>query len=238
MQPPPLDADSRDALTYRAAIQQALPDDICACCGQHVDRPEIASYSWEQVEPMLQPIFYDPATADAAVHRPQHCTIWAPPASASGAAGSSGTTMYHLQGDEEAGCIRVDAMGSIEVDICRACSKDLALGRKPLLSYARVDNGPRPAELPQLTLLEERAVSPARVLRHLMICRHVAQRGPDDPTLFHSKLRAHIISFNGPEPREIAALFPVKPSDLPEAGQRGAIQGSRRQRHPHLGSAE
>ena len=124
--------------------------------------------------------------------------------------------MYHLQGEEEAGCVRVSTAGSIELDMCRTCSKHLSDGEKPPLSYVRVDNGPRPPDLPQLTLLEERAVSPARVLRHLMICRHVAQRGPNDPALFQSKLRAHIISFNGPEPREIAALFPLKPSDLPE----------------------
>ncbi|KXZ41459.1 hypothetical protein GPECTOR_454g356 [Gonium pectorale] len=119
-------------------------------------------------------------------------------------------------GDERAGCIRVSADGSVEVDMCNECHMGLARGEVPANSYARVDNGPRPSHLPQLTLLEERVVSPARVLRHMMICRHIREQGPADPALYHSKLRAHIISFNSPDAAEIAAMFPVRPEQLPE----------------------
>ncbi|GLC77595.1 hypothetical protein PLESTF_001961100 [Pleodorina starrii] len=68
----------------------------------------------------------------------------------------------------------------------------------------------------QLTMLEECVVAPARVLRHLAICRHARDRSTAASEVGHALLRAHIISFNNPGPDSLAAMFPLPPDRVPE----------------------
>ncbi|GLC69576.1 hypothetical protein PLESTF_000850500 [Pleodorina starrii] len=180
-----LDDDSRDALKFRRLLDDNLPLHPCCVCGIRMRRCDLRVHTYLHNVALLQPLLYSTREVDQAVHRLNHTTLWTAPASASSDPGPSTSTapaqpfavQYHLLGDERAGCIRATGNGDAELDICRHCSSSLANDTVPPLSYKAVDNGPRPAHLAQLTMLEERVVAPARVLRHLAICRHAHNLG-------------------------------------------------------------
>ncbi len=179
-------------------------------------RDELRVHTYSNNLILLQPLEHSTRTVDNTVHRLGHCTVWTAPVIVH-RPNTSTPKQYHLLAHERANCVRHTADGTdAELDICNHCSGSLARGNVPPRSYKSVDNGPRPAHLPQLTLLEERVVAPARVLRHLLLCRHAGERHAAYPSSSVARLRAHIISFNNPGPDELAAMFPCRPEDLPE----------------------
>ncbi|GLC66020.1 hypothetical protein PLESTF_000373200 [Pleodorina starrii] len=219
-----LDDDSRDALKFRRLLDDNLPLHPCCVCGIRMRRCDLRVHTYLNNVALLQPLLYSTREVDQAVHRLNHTTLWTAPASASSDPGPSTSTaaarpfapQYHLLGDERAGCIRATAYGDADLDICHHCSGSLANSTVPPLSYKAVDNGPRPEHLVQLTMLEERVLAPARVLRHLAICRHARDRSTSASEVGHAVLRAHIISFNNPGPDTLAAMFPLPPDRVPE----------------------
>ncbi|GLC77698.1 hypothetical protein PLESTF_001977700 [Pleodorina starrii] len=219
-----LDDDSRDALNFRRLLDENLPLHPCCVCGIRMRCCDLRGHTYLHNVALLQPVLYNTREVDQTVHRLNHTTLWTAPASASSDPGPSTSTaparpfalQYHLLGDERAGCIRASGYGDADLDICHHCSGSLANGTVPPLSYKTVDNGPRPEHLTQLTMLEERVVAPARVLRHLAICRHARDRSTSASDTGHAVLRAHIISFNNPGPDSLAAMFPLPPDRVPE----------------------
>ncbi|GLC62192.1 hypothetical protein PLESTB_001853400, partial [Pleodorina starrii] len=207
-----LDDDSRDALNFRRLLDENLPLHPCCVCGIRMRCCDLRGHTYLHNVALLQPVLYNTREVDQTVHRLNHTTLWTAPASASSDPGPSTSTaparpfalQYHLLGDERAGCIRASGYGDADLDICHHCSGSLANGTVPPLSYKTVDNGPRPEHLTQLTMLEERVVAPARVLRHLAICRHARDRSTSASDIGHAVLRAHIISFNNPGPDSLA----------------------------------
>ncbi|GLC49535.1 hypothetical protein PLESTB_000236800 [Pleodorina starrii] len=218
-QPPlQLDDDSRDALKFRRLLDDHLPLHPCCVCGIRMRHCDLRVHTYLHNVALLQPVLYSTREVDQTVHRLNHTTLWTAPAAASTDPGPSVPLVlqYHLLGDERAGCIRATGYGDADLDICHHCSGSLANGTVPPLSYKAVDNGPRPEHLTQLTMLEERVVAPARVLRHLAICRHAHDRSTSASQVGHAVLRAHIISFNNPGPDSLAAMFPLPPDRVPE----------------------
>ncbi|KXZ42274.1 hypothetical protein GPECTOR_170g189 [Gonium pectorale] len=159
-----------------------------------------------KVQPRFQPISAPIERAIAAAER--IATGSTTPAS------SPARIPIFLQAHPDAGCVRLSPDGNHFLDMCNDCHRTLLRGQVPDYSYARVDNGPRPPDLPQLTLLEERIVSLIRVVRYIAFCRPVTAHIADDQA--HQMYRMHIIGFKAPTPVRLARAFPCHPSELPE----------------------
>ena len=117
-----------------------------------------------------------------------------------------------LQSHPDAACVRLSADGNHSLDLCLECANHLRQNTVPPHSLARVDNGIRPADLPLLTIVEERLLALIRVIRSLVVCRPATSH--IRPEEGHLKLRAHIVGFRAPGPSQISKVFPPRPSQV------------------------